>query len=69
MTPLDALRDRCGQSRLLERDLLWFLAEMGISESVGSLEDLANSFPEVVQQVLDEWADISQRVKGMAQPE
>jgi len=62
-SPLETMRGLLVKAKLTEANLLDYLASTGSTDgSVGSLDELVMTAPEVVNGVIDQWAEISGRM-------
>lgn len=63
-----AVRGLCRQDKIREHVLLGMLAELGSCDAgLQSLEELHIKAPQVLAMVVDQWADLSARIKSVTQ--
>lgn len=61
---LKLIRQACSASKIKEGVLLEYLAQTGVTDgSVGSLEELAMQFPQVIDMVIERWTTISRTIR------
>lgn len=67
VSPVKKLRELCREAKLKEIQVIEFLINLGSVEvTVTSFEELALQSPASVKMVVDQWTDISQRIKQTA---